>query len=177
MSTTTKKAEKAEACDRLRDLVKPGERVYCVLRHVSASGMQRRIDFYSIGEDKRPLYLSGYIATALGMRRHDKQGLVVNGCGMDMGFHVVYELARTLWPEGYGCIGVRCPSNDHSNWDGDYTPHTGAQVHCRKCLDRPGFDGLGKPCKHCEGTGVTEGKHDRKHWHKDGGYFLRSEWI
>jgi hypothetical protein len=161
--TKAKRAEKAEACERLRELVKPGERVYCVLRHVSASGMQRRIDFYTIGEDKRPIYLSGYIATALGMRRHDKQGLVVNGCGMDMGFHVVYELARTLWPDGYGCIGERCPSNDHSNGDRDYTPHG--------CFDEQGHAEERDPYPGEEKDGCVN------HWHHDGGYFLRSEWI
>lgn len=50
--------------------------------------------------------------------------LVVNGCGMDMGFHVVYELGYTLYGrDGFICIGERCPSNDHSNGDRDYTPH------------------------------------------------------
>lgn len=94
-----------------------------------------------------------------------------------MGFHVVYGLARTLWPDGYGCIGEHCPSNDHSNGDRDYTPHTGQVLRCKKCQDRPGFDGLGKTCKGCGGSGNVEGKHNRAHWHKDGGYFLRSDWI
>ena len=37
----------------------------------------------------------------LGYRRSDKTGgLRVSGCGMDMGFHVVYNLGYVLWPDG-----------------------------------------------------------------------------
>lgn len=30
----------------------------------------------------------------------DLQGIKVGGCGMDMGFHIVYGLGSTLWPKG-----------------------------------------------------------------------------
>lgn len=30
----------------------------------------------------------------------DRTGLKVSGCGMDMGFHLVYNLGATLWPKG-----------------------------------------------------------------------------
>lgn len=96
-----REAEKIEAVKRLRKMLRPGQTVYCVLRHVSASGMTRRIDFYAI-KGKEHVYLSGYMATALGMRRHaSKDGLIVEGCGMDMGFAVVYDLSRTLYPKGF----------------------------------------------------------------------------
>lgn len=103
MTTATKARktdEKAEAVRELRKLLKPGTRVYTVLRHVSSSGMSRRIDLYVIRKNK-PRYLSGYAGVALGMRRHKYGGLVVSGCGMDMGFHIVYELSRTLFPKGF----------------------------------------------------------------------------
>lgn len=96
--------EKAEAIAELKKILKPGDTVYSVLRHVSASGMSRRIDFYAlVTEDRKPRlrFLSGYIARAVGLRRHPrKDGLVVGGCGMDAGFHVVYELGATMWPKG-----------------------------------------------------------------------------
>ena len=58
--------------------------------------MQRRIDFYVLKEN-RPQYLSGYME-AIGLGRlHDKGGLVVNGCGMDMGFHLAYSLSRMVF--------------------------------------------------------------------------------
>jgi hypothetical protein len=124
--TKAKKAEQADAIEFLRQILKPGDIVYCVLRHVARSGMTWHIDFYLLGQGE-PRWLSGYMSTALGLRRapHDN-GLVVGGCGMDMGFHCVYNLSRGLWPDGVGCIGEGCPSNDHSNGDRDRTighPH------------------------------------------------------
>lgn len=86
----------AIAWKSLKELLPPDTTVYSVLRHVSASGMQRRIDFYVIKENK-PRYLSGYME-AIGLGRlHDKGGLVVNGCGMDMGFDLVYNLSRMVF--------------------------------------------------------------------------------
>jgi hypothetical protein len=80
----------------LREILQPGDTVYSVLRHVSASGMQRRIDFYVI-KDNRPRYLSGYME-AIGLGRLSKKGgLVVNGYGMDMGFHIAYNLSRMVF--------------------------------------------------------------------------------
>lgn len=74
--------------------------IFTVLRHVSASGMSRRIDVYAI-KDNRPLYLSG-ICEKLGIGKIGKdRGLIVNGCGMDMGFAIVYDLGRKVFPNGF----------------------------------------------------------------------------
>jgi hypothetical protein len=60
-----------------------------------------------------------------GWRRDERYGgIKQHGAGMDMGFGLVYTLSRSLYPNGFECIGERCPSNDHSNGDRDYTPHT-----------------------------------------------------
>ena len=95
-----KKARKEYAIAQLREILKPGDTVYTVLRHVSASGMSRRIDVYTIRND-RPQFLTGYSAHALGWKWGHKAGIVVGGCGMDMGFHLVYCLSRTLFPDGF----------------------------------------------------------------------------
>lgn len=87
---------KAWAHDRLLELLKHGDTVYTVLRHVSASGMSRRIDVY-IMKDNRPQYLSGYVSSLIGWKLHDNGGIVVGGCGMDMGFHLVYTLSAVLF--------------------------------------------------------------------------------
>jgi hypothetical protein len=42
-------------------------------------------------------------------------GVKIGGCGSDMGFMLVYDLARTMYPNGFACIGDGCLSNDHSN--------------------------------------------------------------
>ena len=40
------------------------------------------------------------VATALGYRRGNSGGIVVGGCGMDMAYHLVYNLGSRLWPNG-----------------------------------------------------------------------------
>lgn len=102
MPMHTERSEREQhAHAMLLKMLKPGDTVYTVLRHVSKSGMQRRIDCYTIGKDRRLQYLSGYMeALGIAKRGRKDQGLVVNGCGMDMGFHLVYGLGATLWPNG-----------------------------------------------------------------------------
>ncbi len=121
MSKQTKKeAEKQEAKDMLLKLIQPGDTIYTILRHVSSSGMSRRIDVVKL-VDGNYQYLTGYVATLCGYRRHDHGPLVVSGCGMDMGFAVVYELSRMLFHGNYYCQGKKhCLSNDHSNGDKNY---------------------------------------------------------
>lgn len=138
--------ERDEARTKLREWIKPGDTVYTVLDHVSRSGMNRHIrvvllscegtrhvesvdpqtgkptDYVrkdSIGvADRHPNYLVG---TALGIPHARRNGrpqdaLSVGGCGMDMGFHLVYELSHALYGAGYACLGKgTCPSNYHSN--------------------------------------------------------------
>lgn len=109
-------AEVNEATEELRELLAPGDTVYCVLRHVSASGMTRWIDLYVI-RDNQPRWISYRASRVIGypVNTRNHEGLEVGGCGMDMGFHVVYSLASRLFPDGFECIGDGCPSNDHSN--------------------------------------------------------------
>ena len=124
MKYSKKEIENAKA-SLLRSL-KPGDTVYCVLRSVSASGMSRRIDFYKFENDS-PLYLSGLIGIVLGISRNaDKAGLKVDGCGMDMGFSVVYDLGCVLFPDGFTVdgIGRNGDTSGHNN-DGGY-----ALNHC-----------------------------------------------
>lgn len=71
--------------------IKPGVTLYTVIRKVSASGMSRCIDVYAIADNK-PVYLSGYASNVLGWKLSKDRGIVVGGCGMDMGFHLVYSL-------------------------------------------------------------------------------------
>jgi hypothetical protein len=123
--TKQKDAEREEAAKELRKLIKPRQRVYCLLRSRSSSGMSRVIDLlivvpdyetvYPVGDDGRKDYNNGKrklvghklrsigytAAKAMGDRwDRDKQGIRVSGCGMDMGFATVYDLGQTLWPNG-----------------------------------------------------------------------------
>ena len=85
---------------QLLKMIKPRDTVYCVLRHCSSSGMQRRISLFVIvdGEIRNIDVLASDL---MGYRMADrKEGIVVNGCGMDMGFHLVYSLGASLWTRG-----------------------------------------------------------------------------
>jgi hypothetical protein len=121
--TKAQQTEKAEAIAALTEWIKPGMTIYTVLRHVSTSGMYRAIDVYLM-EDNQPRYITWTVSKACGFtynRKHEAIG--IGGCGMDMGFSIVYDLARTLFRNGFDCVGRGCPSNDHSNGDRNYEPH------------------------------------------------------
>jgi hypothetical protein len=61
------------------------------------------------------------VALAIGAKQAMRNGrrqdaIVIGGCGMDMGFHLVYELSHVLYASGYACLGKgACPSNYHVN--------------------------------------------------------------
>lgn len=159
--TKTQQAARDAARDRLREIFKPGDKVHCVLRHVSRSGMRRVIELVKIDAEGDPRYWGRLVAEACGYRYdREREGIVVNGCGMDMGFALVYDLGRTLWPEGYGCTGEGCLSNDHSNGNRDYTPHVSCEYGCHP--DR---------CVH------PDLPNQHTHWHRDGGYALKAVWL
>lgn len=123
-----KEREKQEFIKKLQEVLKPGDKVYTILNHVSRSGMMRVISVYAI-KNNQPQWLSYWVAKAVGNTFDDKRdGVKVSGCGMDMGFALVYELSQTLFPGGFECIGESCPSNDHVNGDRNYKPH-----HHRSC--------------------------------------------
>ena len=80
--------------------IKPGETVYTILRHVSASGMSRVIDVAIVrkGELVRLSHLIAAV-TSYGYDR-DRCGVKIRGAGMDMGFELVYQLGHIIWPKG-----------------------------------------------------------------------------
>lgn len=124
---SAKQTERAEAIEKLREIIKPGDTVYTILDHVSASGMSRAIRVLVPVVDSAPpmkvyfLHPNYSVGKALGLRHWTRNGnaqdaLVVGGCGMDMGFHLVHELSHVLYGSGYQCLGKgACPSNYHSN--------------------------------------------------------------
>ena len=96
ISKTEGKRLRAEnAKEQLLNILSKGDTVYTILRHCSASGMSRRIDLYTF-QDNKPVYLSGLYATMQG-EEPPRDGYKVGGCGMDMGFHLVYTLSSLLY--------------------------------------------------------------------------------
>jgi hypothetical protein len=121
------KEEIEEAKKNLREIVKPGSRVYCILRRVSSSGMSRTIDLVVVEAEHTTIYptdpatgradytakgkrkLTGHRVRSIGWlaakameRTYDRDinGIKIGGCGMDMGFSLVYDLGYTLYPKG-----------------------------------------------------------------------------
>jgi hypothetical protein len=68
--------------------------IYTNLKHVSKSGLTRDIQLM-VMKDNEPLFLNYYVSKYLGYRIVNG-GLRVSGGGMDMGFHLVYNLASKL---------------------------------------------------------------------------------
>lgn len=95
-----------EAEKRLKEILQPGDDVYVILKHVSSSGMFRVIDVYTLYVDEKgkpqPRRISGAVADFLGWKYNDRhEGVAVSGVGMDMGFHLCYELSYALFKDGY----------------------------------------------------------------------------
>lgn len=92
-----KRQEQEAAMEELRETFPRGSEVPLILRHVSKSGMLRSISPLDGLDD-----VSYLVARALDLKTdRDRGGVKVGGCGMDMGFHLVYELAYVLHGDGY----------------------------------------------------------------------------
>jgi len=101
MPTKMQLQEREEARQKLRDIFATQERptIHTVLRHVSQSGMSRDISLLTTqdGTLRNITYLA---AQAMGEKVKDRNGqwvIRVSGCGMDMGFHLVYNLSYNLY--------------------------------------------------------------------------------
>ena len=95
-----KDAVRAQARARLLNILQPGATVYTVLAHVSRSGMSRSIKVLAHGAEG-PHDITHLVARVIGEPVDQKNGGVkIGGCGMDMGFQVVYLLGSYLWPDG-----------------------------------------------------------------------------
>ena len=94
--------EKEQARDYLRGVFDAQEnpRAFTILRHVSQSGMSRDISVKVVDEDGDLRDVTYYVGLLLGQAPKDRNGqrvVRVTGCGMDMGFHLVYQLSYALY--------------------------------------------------------------------------------
>jgi hypothetical protein len=95
------KREIEESRKELRELLKGEKELYTILRHVSKSGMTQHISVLK----KDWGNITWLVARACDMPMHDG-AIKIGGCGMDMGFAIVYDLSQTLFDDGYR-IGQR----------------------------------------------------------------------
>jgi hypothetical protein len=92
--------EKEETKAKLKELfAEGGYKAYTILRHVSSSGMFRLISAIVI-VDNKPISID-YLINGLGVFKQDKnrEGLRVPGCGMDMGFQLIYETSAMVFTD------------------------------------------------------------------------------
>lgn len=143
--TKAQRAEREEAIATLRKWCPPGATVYTVLDHVARSGMSRAIRLvvpYTREDGSidhvHPNWAAGRVLGLRHWRRHGREqdALVIGGCGMDMGFHLVYELAASIYRDGYACLGAgKCPSPYHVNHrDRIRCPGIGSGDHWKPCV-------------------------------------------
>lgn len=105
MKTQTIKQAQAQEKERAQalilDLLDTGAdrpTIYTILRSKSASGMSREISLKVVkGGEIYDLTYSAGILLDMRLTRSSHNALRVNGCGMDMGFSVVYNLASVLF--------------------------------------------------------------------------------
>ena len=103
------KEEQTEAQARLKDWLKPGDRLWFVMRGVSRTGMTRYMDVVMFHEDNGEIaesWLTWNVACALGRRfnrsersrgKLNYETLVVGGCGFCPANDVTMHLSRMLF--------------------------------------------------------------------------------
>lgn len=143
----------------LRESLKPGDTLHCIVRHVAASGMSRSIDVYRfrcVNGIIEKEWLSWRIAAALSGESWDskRECIRVYGCGFDVTHALIYNLGRVLWPQGFG------------------TPGIGPGGH----RIRPANPEMAKSLV-ADGYAFTGRNGDVSGWDNDGGYALRAEQI
>ena len=146
----------------LKTILHPGDEVKTILRSCSRSGMSRRISLV-VAVDGDVQDITFHAAHAMG--ENIKQGghyvqnggLVVSGCGMDMGFHVIYNLSRTLFPDGFG---VEMKIKDAMR----PSPMRPVSRAAAAKMTEIGYRAYGR-------------NGDKTGWDDDGGYALKQRWL
>jgi len=94
--------EKERIKDILRDTFPEGSTAYTLVTKVAPSGMSRHIMVAGSSKKGHVQNMSWYIAELLGWKyKPNTRSVFVGGCGMDMGFHLVYTLSNILYEDGY----------------------------------------------------------------------------
>ena len=103
-ATLSKKAqleqEREEARASLLNILGEQETptLYTNLKHVSSSGMSRDMKVLTVSNG-RIVDVTFYVGKLVGTlkERNGQRVIRVGGCGMDMGFHVVYSVSAVLY--------------------------------------------------------------------------------
>ena len=116
---TEKETEKQESIAWLLSVIKPGDKIYGLVRHVAPSGMSRHISFFIL-LDGGIKDISWHMARVLDYKQAQSGALKVSGCGMDMVYHCIYSLGSILFGQGDSASSW----NYYTGRNGDKGPET-----------------------------------------------------
>ena len=88
---------KNEAIAQLQKYVAMDSEVIVVMHSVSKSGMSRKLSVYVVDAGKKLIWLNGFVSQAGICKIDINQKLIVNGCGMDILFHLSYLIKSKLY--------------------------------------------------------------------------------
>ncbi len=80
----------------------PDKRIFTTVTHKSKSGMQRCMDVYAfvVGKDTLKFRLTFPISKILDLKiSKNREGLILKGCGMNMGAWIAMELSRAIYDD------------------------------------------------------------------------------
>lgn len=95
-----KRNDQASAANRLRLILPIGSTIYSVQRWTSRTGMSARFEFFAVSNG-RIENITGLICIVQDFKRHDNDGIQVNGTGFSKGGQIVEDLGVALFPEGF----------------------------------------------------------------------------
>jgi len=104
--------------------------------------------------ENSPVWIGYHVAAILDLPLDKNGGVRVGGCGMDMGFYLVYEVSRKLFPDGFGELG-KMP--------------LGHEI--RPATKEDAIKAIGKGATFWGRNGDTSG------WDNDGGYAIKQRWL
>jgi hypothetical protein len=109
------KIETQKATEFLNNNIKVGDTLYTIETHVTKSGMSRSIRVFDKNKDDITFYVARILGETIDQ---NNGGIKVSGCGMDMGFEIVYRLGYALYPKGFKVNGIG-RNGDTSGYDND----------------------------------------------------------
>jgi hypothetical protein len=95
----------------LRKRLKPGGKIYLILRRVSRSGLTKEygVVIFSGGEAIHPNHA---VARLIGCRINSSgDGFIVPRTDLPPARWIAQELGAKLWDTGFCCLGSNCPAN------------------------------------------------------------------
>ncbi len=121
----TSDAEREQIKEQLRKwLDNCGREISQTVTKVSPSGMSRHIkNLIPLADEKGCVSLvciDWHICKVMEYTALSDYGVYVTGCGMDMGFHIVYNLGSILYPKGDGKTITGRNGDKNPETDGGY---------------------------------------------------------